>query len=210
MRSSGEITRVLGTATATPFSASFAAAPNVYEVGPGLPYATIQDAVNAAANARISRAMSGPEGVYSSSVIPDAVVASLSVGERQRVEILKALYREARILILDEPTAVLTPQEAAALFETLRSMAADGRTVIFISHNLQDIFAVSDRIDWPRRLWPATKFHHMLGGLRHFIWDTGRGFAIWQVNLLSWLTIIGSISLTLATWFIGLTLRGVL
>ena len=53
-------------------------------------------------------------------------------------------------------------------------------------------------------------FHHMLGGLRHFIWDTGRGFAIWQINLLSWLTIIGSISLTLATWFIGLTLRGVL
>ena len=52
--------------------------------------------------------------------------------------------------------------------------------------------------------------HHMLGGLRHFIWDTGRGFEIWQVNLLSWLTIIGSISLTLATWFIGLTLRGVL
>lgn len=53
-------------------------------------------------------------------------------------------------------------------------------------------------------------FHHMLGGLRHFLWDTGRGFEIWQVNLLSWLTIIGSISLTLATWFIGLTLKGVL
>ena len=53
-------------------------------------------------------------------------------------------------------------------------------------------------------------FHHMLGGLRHFIWDTGRGFAIWQINLLSWLTIIGSISLTLATWFIGLMLKGVL
>ena len=51
-------------------------------------------------------------------------------------------------------------------------------------------------------------FHHMLGGLRHFIWDTGRGFEIWQVNLLSWLTIIGSISLTLATWAIGLSLRG--
>ena len=48
----------------------------------------------------------------------------------------------------------------------------------------------------------------MLGGLRHFIWDTGRGFEIWQVNLLSWLTIIGSISLTLATWAIGLSLQG--
>jgi succinate dehydrogenase / fumarate reductase cytochrome b subunit len=51
-------------------------------------------------------------------------------------------------------------------------------------------------------------FHHMLGGLRHFVWDTGRGFAIWQINLLSWLTIIGSISLTLATWAIGLHMRG--
>jgi succinate dehydrogenase / fumarate reductase, cytochrome b subunit len=51
-------------------------------------------------------------------------------------------------------------------------------------------------------------FHHMLGGLRHFVWDTGRGFQIWQVNLLSWLTIIGSISLTLAAWAMGLTLRG--
>ena len=51
-------------------------------------------------------------------------------------------------------------------------------------------------------------FQHMLGGLRHFLWDTGRGFQIWQVNLLSWLTIIGSISLTLATWAIGFSLRG--
>ena len=51
-------------------------------------------------------------------------------------------------------------------------------------------------------------FHHMLGGLRHFVWDTGRGFEIWQVNLLSWVTIIGSISLTLAAWAIGLMLRG--
>lgn len=51
-------------------------------------------------------------------------------------------------------------------------------------------------------------FHHMLGGLRHFVWDTGHGFQIWQVNLLSWLTIIGSISLTLGTWAVGLWLRG--
>ena len=51
-------------------------------------------------------------------------------------------------------------------------------------------------------------FHHMLGGLRHFLWDTGRGFAIWQVNLMSWLTIIGSITLTLVTWAIALSLRG--
>ena len=70
----------------------------------------------------------------------------LSLGEQQRVEILKALYRDARILILDEPTAVLTPQEAAALFATLRQMAEDGRTVIFISHKLNEVMAVSDRV----------------------------------------------------------------
>ncbi len=71
---------------------------------------------------------------------------SSRVGEQQRVEILKALYREARILILDEPTAVLTPQEAESLFETLRAMAAEGRTVIFISHKLHEVKAVSDRV----------------------------------------------------------------
>jgi ABC-type uncharacterized transport system ATPase subunit len=83
---------------------------------------------------------------YSLAVDPHARVWQLSVGEQQRVEILKALYREARILILDEPTAVLTPQESDALFETLRSMAAEGRTVIFISHKLNEVKAVSDRV----------------------------------------------------------------
>ena len=71
---------------------------------------------------------------------------SSRVGEQQRVEILKALYREARILILDEPTAVLTPQEADSLFVTLRTMAAEGRTVIFISHKLHEVTAVADRV----------------------------------------------------------------
>ena len=79
-------------------------------------------------------------------VDPRARIWQLSLGEQQRVEILKALYREARILILDEPTAVLTPQEADALFETLRAMAADGRTVIFISHKLHEVKAVADRV----------------------------------------------------------------
>jgi simple sugar transport system ATP-binding protein len=79
-------------------------------------------------------------------VDPRARIWQLSLGEQQRVEILKALYREARILILDEPTAVLTPQEAGALFETLRGMAAEGRTVIFISHKLHEVKAVSDRV----------------------------------------------------------------
>src|SRR5438477_9916304 len=79
-------------------------------------------------------------------VQPDARVGSLSVGEQQRVEILKALYRDARILILDEPTAVLTPQEAEVLFETLREMARGGRTVVFISHKLHEVKAVADRV----------------------------------------------------------------
>jgi simple sugar transport system ATP-binding protein len=83
---------------------------------------------------------------YGMAVDPRARIWQLSVGEQQRVEILKALYREARILILDEPTAVLTPQESDALFETLRAMAADGRTVIFISHKLHEVKAVSDRV----------------------------------------------------------------
>ncbi len=83
---------------------------------------------------------------YGLAVDPGARVWQLSVGEQQRVEILKALYREARILILDEPTAVLTPQEAAALFATLRTMAAEGRTVIFISHKLHEVKAVADRV----------------------------------------------------------------
>lgn len=80
------------------------------------------------------------------SVDPDARIAALSVGERQRVEILKALYRDARILILDEPTAVLTPQEAEALFATLRKMVARGLSVIFISHKLHEVMAISSRV----------------------------------------------------------------
>jgi simple sugar transport system ATP-binding protein len=83
---------------------------------------------------------------YRIAVDPRARIWQLSLGEQQRVEILKALYRQARILILDEPTAVLTPQEADSLFETLRVMADEGRTVIFISHKLHEVKAVSDRV----------------------------------------------------------------
>ncbi|MFI8617083.1 ABC transporter ATP-binding protein [Acidovorax sp. NPDC077693] len=79
-------------------------------------------------------------------VQPDARVGSLSVGERQRVEILKALYRGARILILDEPTAVLTPQESEALFDTLAQMVAQGLSIIFISHKLAEVLRVSHRV----------------------------------------------------------------
>ncbi len=77
---------------------------------------------------------------------PAALVRHLSVGEKQRVEILKALYRHARVLILDEPTAVLIPQEVAALFETLERLCEDGLSVIFISHKLGEVMTISDRV----------------------------------------------------------------
>jgi len=88
---------------------------------------------------------------YGLAVEPRARIWQLSLGEQQRVEILKALYQDARILILDEPTAVLTPQEAEALFETIRAMADDGRTIIFISHKLHEVKAVADRVTVLRR-----------------------------------------------------------
>jgi simple sugar transport system ATP-binding protein len=88
---------------------------------------------------------------YGLAVDPRARIWQLSLGEQQRVEILKALYKEARVLILDEPTAVLTPQEAQALFGTIRAMADDGRTVIFISHKLHEVKAVADRVTILRR-----------------------------------------------------------
>lgn len=77
---------------------------------------------------------------------PDTLVANLSVGEKQRVEILKALYRGASVLILDEPTAVLTPQEAQQLFSILKHMVGQGLSIIFISHKLHEILAISDRV----------------------------------------------------------------
>ncbi len=79
-------------------------------------------------------------------VDPDALIGNLSVGERQRVEILKALVRGARILILDEPTAVLTPAEAESLFDTLGQLVKQGLSVIFISHKLDEVLRVSQRI----------------------------------------------------------------
>jgi simple sugar transport system ATP-binding protein len=81
----------------------------------------------------------------------DAPVWQLSVGQQQRVEIVKMLYRGVRLLILDEPTAALTPQEARALFVTLRAMAAQGRAVVFISHKLDEVMSVADRISVMRQ-----------------------------------------------------------
>ncbi len=82
---------------------------------------------------------------------PHATIQSISVAQQQRVEILKALYRKADILILDEPTAVLTPQEANELFEILRGLIAEGLSVIFISHKLDEVLQISDRITTLRR-----------------------------------------------------------
>ena len=77
---------------------------------------------------------------------PDARVWTLSVGEQQKVEILKALYRDVDILIMDEPTAVLAPAETAELFNTLQSLVKEGRSVVFISHKLNEVMDISDRI----------------------------------------------------------------
>ena len=86
--------------------------------------------------------------------IPSSIAAfgeSISVGQQQRVEILKALYRGADILILDEPTAVLTPQEAEDLFVVIESLKQQGKSVVFISHKLNEVLAIADRISVLRR-----------------------------------------------------------
>src|SRR5438552_3292695 len=80
------------------------------------------------------------------SVDPNALVHDLSVGQQQRVELLKALYRHARLLILDEPTAVLTPQEVEEFFAILRRMREQGKTVIIITHKLSEVLAISDEV----------------------------------------------------------------
>jgi ABC-type uncharacterized transport system ATPase subunit len=83
---------------------------------------------------------------YGLQVDPDAFIWQLSVGEQQRVEILKLLYRGADVLILDEPTAVLTPQEATELATTIRHMASEGKAIIFITHKLDEVMAFADRV----------------------------------------------------------------
>ena len=84
-------------------------------------------------------------------VDPAAKIEDITVGQQQRVEILKALYRDADILVLDEPTAVLTPQEAQELFEVIRGLTARGKSVIFITHKLNEVLDIADRITVLRR-----------------------------------------------------------
>jgi simple sugar transport system ATP-binding protein len=93
--------------------------------------------------ARRIRALSAQYGL---AVEPEALIADLPVGVQQRVEIIKTLYRDAEILILDEPTAVLTPQETEELFEIMRGLVAQGKSIIFITHKLKEVMTIADRI----------------------------------------------------------------
>ena len=121
---------------------------------------------------------------YGLDVDPDVYVRDLPVGTQQRVEIIKALYRRADILILDEPTAVLTPQEADELFVILRSLARQGKSIIFITHKLKEVFAVADRITvlrdgavvgttMPREATPESLAVMMVGREVEFTVDRG-------------------------------------
>jgi ABC-type uncharacterized transport system ATPase subunit len=83
---------------------------------------------------------------YSMTIEPDSLIANLSMGEKQQVEILKLLFRKSNILIFDEPTAVLTPNEAENLFETMRQMKAVGKAIVFISHKLEEVMSIADDI----------------------------------------------------------------
>lgn len=117
---------------------TFTVAENVVLGEPGSPFVIDQS--------RVAQQVAELSDRYGLAVDPSARIWQLSVGEQQRVEILKVLYRGAKVLILDEPTAVLTPNEADVLFTTLRGMVAEGRTVIFISHKLDEVMKVSDRV----------------------------------------------------------------
>ena len=95
---------------------------------------------------RVSKRIQELGEIYGLTVDPDSYIWQLAVGQKQRVEILKALYRGAALLILDEPTAVLTPQEVDEFFATLRQMVSDGHAVIFISHKLHEVLDIADRV----------------------------------------------------------------
>ncbi len=119
-----------------------------------VPTLTVAENVALGLNGNLSRSDMGPvrrrlneiSEEYGLKIDPDALIWQLAVGERQRAEILKALYREAKLLVLDEPTAVLTPPEVDDLFVTLRQLRDDGRGLIFISHKLHEVMDLSDEI----------------------------------------------------------------
>ncbi|MBI1881819.1 MAG: ABC transporter ATP-binding protein [Chloroflexi bacterium] len=124
--------------------------------------------VSAAILVRRTEAICAKFGLY---VDPHAKIWQLSTGEQQRVEILRVLARGAHILILDEPTAVLTPQESAELFQVMRALVAAGQTIVFISHKLDEVLGVSDRITILRggrkvaTRWAAECDHRLLARL---------------------------------------------
>ncbi len=103
----------------------------------------VATALDRRTSARRIRALSAQYGL---AVDPDALIEDIPVGVQQRVEIIKTLYREAEILILDEPTAVLTPQETEELFEIMRGLVAQGKSIIFITHKLKEVLAIADRV----------------------------------------------------------------
>ncbi|TPE49920.1 ABC transporter ATP-binding protein [Amaricoccus solimangrovi] len=123
------------------------------------PFSVLENVVLGAEDGRLLRpslarardALRRLERDYELEVDPDAIVGDLSVGAQQRVEILKALYREARILILDEPTGVLTPAEADHLFRVLAALRDEGKTIILITHKLREIMAITDAVSVMRR-----------------------------------------------------------
>ena len=96
--------------------------------------------------AELDKKVLGLQEQYGLKVDPKAKIWQLSVGEQQRVEVLKMLYRGAKVLIMDEPTAVLTPQEVDELFVTLRSMLQRGHSIVFISHKLDEVRAIANRV----------------------------------------------------------------
>lgn len=97
-------------------------------------------------NDKINAEVTRISAQYGLPIDPQAKIWQLSVGEQQRVEIIKMLYRGAQILILDEPTAVLTPQETEGFFKTLKEMTDEGKTIVFISHKLDEVISIADRI----------------------------------------------------------------
>lgn len=111
-----------------------------YVLGQGSPLRVTNDMATVAARIRELSAQ------YGLGVHPDAIIENLTVGEQQRVEILKVLFHGIDLLILDEPTAVLTPQETDRLLDLMRNLVRDGKTVIFISHKLDEVMRVSDRV----------------------------------------------------------------